>query len=146
MKIEKKKPNWRINKLSNIITLPCDIGDIFYWVDSSWDKDWCKEKISVGRISMLIKKSDGSWNFRLQRCVKNNWYLYHTISPDEIGVKYFSTKEQAEEELNKLQCKTNICDKCALRDAKPCYECNTCNNGSRFVKNNTASTEQTHSM
>jgi hypothetical protein len=78
--------------LSNgVIVPPCKVGDRVWhlrgWCDGSFE-------IAEGKVSMLQQKADKSWKVRIS--VNSSVWDF---TPNEIGTRYFLTKEEAEKAL-----------------------------------------------
>lgn len=76
---------------SRYIELPCKVGDRVWhlrgWCDGSFE-------IAEGKVSMLQQKADKSWKVRIS--VNSSVWDF---TPNEIGTRYFLTKEEAEKAL-----------------------------------------------
>ena len=73
----------------------CYIGQPLWYVYKSYDG---RIKIREGKISMLQQKSDKSWKFRFS----HNSSVWD-FTPDDIGVKYFYKREDAEQKAKELK-------------------------------------------
>ena len=78
---------------NGVIVPPCEIGQKIWYVYKHYDG---RPDIEEGKISMLTQKTDKSWHLRIT--VNSSVWGF---TPNEIGTKYFLTKEEAEAELKK---------------------------------------------
>ena len=78
---------------NGIIVPPCYIGQEIWYV---WEHYDGSVEVIKGKISMLQQKSDKSWKFRIT--INSSVWDFKI---DDIGVRYFLTKEEAEAELEK---------------------------------------------
>lgn len=83
------------NLLANgVIVPPCYIGQEIWYLCEHYDGS---VEIKKGKISMLQQKADKSWKFRIT--INSSVWDFKV---DDIGVRYFLTKEEAEERLKKI--------------------------------------------
>ena len=74
---------------AKVIEAPCDIGDVF------WRVDTVNKRVERVKVSGLTKKVNGTWKIRIT-C----HYGVYEIVPSEIGKCVFRTEEEAEGALN----------------------------------------------
>lgn len=74
-----------------VIVPPCYIGQEIWHITKHYDG---RIEIRKGKVSMLQQKSDKSWKIRIT--VNSSVWDF---TPNEIGTKYFLTREQAEKAL-----------------------------------------------
>lgn len=79
---------------NGVIVLPCYIGQEVWYLSEHFNGS---VEIEKGKISMLQQKADKSWKFRFS----HNSSVWD-FKIDDIGVRYFLTKEEAEEKLKEL--------------------------------------------
>lgn len=82
--------------LSNgVIVPPVTIGQTIWYL-----RGWCDGsfEIAEGKVSMLQQKADKSWKVRIT--VNSSVWDF---TPNEIGTRYFLTKEEAEAKLKEVQ-------------------------------------------
>lgn len=73
---------------------PCKVGDKVWDLHQRYNGTFV---IQEGKISMLTQKADKSWHLRIT--VNSSVWGF---TPNEIGTRYFLTKEEAEEKLKEL--------------------------------------------
>lgn len=76
---------------NGVIVLPCYIGQEVWYLSEHFNGS---VEIEKGKISMLQQKADKSWKFRFS----HNSSVWD-FKIDDIGVRYFLTKEEAEKAL-----------------------------------------------
>lgn len=82
--------------LSNgVIVPPCFIGQDIWHITKHYDG---RIELGKGKVSMLQQKADKSWKVRI---IVNS--LFWDFAPNEIGKRYFLTKEEAEKALKEKQ-------------------------------------------
>lgn len=74
---------------TKVIEAPCDIGDVFWKVDS------VNKRVERVKVSGLTKKANGTWKIRIT-C----HYGVYEIVQSEIGKHVFQSEEEAEVALN----------------------------------------------
>ena len=79
---------------NGVIVLPCYIGQEVWYLSEHFNGS---VEIEKGKISMLQQKADKSWKFR----ISHNSSVWD-FKTEDIGVKYFTTKEEAEEKLKEF--------------------------------------------
>lgn len=79
---------------NGVIVPPCYIGQEIWYLCEHYDGS---VEIKKGKISMLQQKADKSWKFRIT--INSSVWDFKV---DDIGVRYFLTKEEAEERLKKV--------------------------------------------
>ena len=77
-----------------VIVPPCKVGDKVWDVYQRYNGTY---KIREGKISMFQQKADKSFKFRIT--VNSSVWDFKV---DDIGIRYFFTKEEAEEKLKEL--------------------------------------------
>ena len=78
---------------NNVIVPPCKVGDKVWELYTQYNGN---VRIREGKISMLTQKADKSWKARIT--VNSSVWDFKV---DDIGIRYFLTKEEAERELEK---------------------------------------------
>jgi hypothetical protein len=73
---------------NGVIVSPCYIGQDVWHITEHYDG---RIELGKGKISMLQQKADKSWKIRIT--VNSSVWDF---TPDEIGKRYFLTKEEAE--------------------------------------------------
>lgn len=82
--------------LANGVTLPpCKVGDKVWDLHQRYNGTFV---IQEGKISMLTQKADKSWHLRI---TVNS--IVWGFTPNEIGTRYFLTKEEAEQALKERE-------------------------------------------
>lgn len=76
---------------NGVIVLPCYIGQDVWHITKHYDG---RIELGKGKISMLQQKADKSWKIRIT--VNSSVWDF---TPNEIGKRYFLTKEEAERAL-----------------------------------------------
>ena len=79
---------------NGVIVPPYKVGQTVWYVCKHYNGSI---EVMEGKISMLQQKADKSWKFRFSH--NSSVWDFKT---DEIGVKYFLTKEEAKEKLKEL--------------------------------------------
>ena len=79
---------------NGVIVPPCYIGQEIWYLCEHYDGS---VEIKKGKISMLQQKADKSWKFRFS--VNSSVWDFKI---DDIGVRYFLTREEAERKLKEL--------------------------------------------
>jgi hypothetical protein len=79
---------------NGVIVPPCKVGDKVWDLHQRYNGTFV---IQEGKISMLTQKADKSWHLRIT--VNSSVWGF---TPNEIGTRYFLTKEEAEEKLREL--------------------------------------------
>ena len=79
---------------NGVIVPPCKVGDKVWHLDQQYNGTFV---IQEGKISMLTQKADKSWRLRIT--VNSSVWGF---TPNEIGTRYFITKEDAEKKLKEL--------------------------------------------
>ncbi|MEE0896784.1 MAG: hypothetical protein U0L88_04045 [Acutalibacteraceae bacterium] len=77
------------------IKLPCKVGDKVWDLHQRYNGTFT---IREGKISMITQKADKSWHLRIT--VNSSVWGF---TPNEIGTRYFLTKEEAEQKLKELK-------------------------------------------
>lgn len=80
---------------NGVIVPPCKVGDKVWHLTQQYNGTF---RIDEGKISMLTQKADKSWHLRIT--VNSSVWGF---TPNEIGTRYFLTKEKAEEKLKELK-------------------------------------------
>jgi hypothetical protein len=80
---------------NGVIVPPCYIGQEIWHITKHYDG---RIEIGKGKVSMLQQKSDKSWKIRIS--VNSSVW---DITPNEIGTRYFLTKEEAERALERSE-------------------------------------------
>ena len=80
---------------NGVIVSMCYIGQPMWYVYKSYNG---RVEIRAGKISMIQQKADKSWKFRFSH--NSSVWDFKT---EDIGVKYFTTKEEAEAKLRELE-------------------------------------------
>ena len=78
---------------NGVIVPPCKVGDKVWNLHQQYNGTFT---IREGKISMITQKADKSWHLRIT--VNSSVWGF---TPNEIGTRYFLTKEEAEAELRK---------------------------------------------
>lgn len=78
---------------NGVIVPPCKVGDKVWYLHQRYNGTFV---IQEGKISMLTQKADKSWRLRIT--VNSSVWGF---TPNEIGTRYFITKEDAEKELKR---------------------------------------------
>lgn len=76
---------------NGVVVLPCYIGQDVWHITEHYDG---RIELDKGKISMLQQKADKSWKIRIT--VNSSVWDF---TPNEIGKRYFLTKEEAEKAL-----------------------------------------------
>ena len=76
---------------NGVIVPPCYIGQEIWHITKHYDG---RIEIGKGKVSMLQQKADKSWKIRIT--VRSSVWDF---TPNEIGVRYFFSKEEAEQAL-----------------------------------------------
>lgn len=76
---------------NGVVVPPCYIGQEIWQITKYYDG---LIEIRKGKVSMLQQKSDKSWKIRIT--VNSSVWDF---TPNEIGTRYFFTREQAEKAL-----------------------------------------------
>ena len=82
---------------NGVIVPPCKVGDKVWDLHQRYNGTFV---IQEGKISMLQQKADKSFKLRIT-ANSSVW----DFTPNEIGTRYFLTKEEAEEKLKELNIK-----------------------------------------
>ena len=80
---------------NGVIVSMCYIGQPMWYVYKSYNG---RVEIRAGKISMIQQKADKSWKFRFSH--NSSVWDFKT---EDIGVKYFTTKEEAENALKERE-------------------------------------------
>lgn len=80
---------------NGVIIPPCYIGQEIWHITKHYDG---RNEIRKGKVSMLQQKSDKSWKIRIT--VNSSVWDF---TPNEIGTKYFLTREEAEKALERSE-------------------------------------------
>ena len=83
-----------------VIVPPCKVGQTVWDLHQRYNGTFV---IQEGKISMITQKADKSWHLRIT--VNSSVWGF---TPNEIGERYFLTKEEAEKKLHKLETDTNV--------------------------------------
>ena len=78
---------------NGVIVPPVEVGQTVWHLIQQYNGTF---RIDEGKISMLTQKADKSWRLRIT--VNSSVWGF---TPNEIGTRYFLTKEEAEAELRK---------------------------------------------
>ena len=78
---------------NGVIVPPCYIGQEIWHISYHFDG---RIELKKGKVSMLQQKADKSWKIRIT--VRS---LVWDFTPNEIGKRYFLTKEEAEKALER---------------------------------------------
>lgn len=76
---------------NGVVVLPCYIGQDVWHITKHYDG---RIELVKGKISMLQQKADKSWKIRIT--VNSSVWDF---TPNDIGKRYFLTKEEAERAL-----------------------------------------------
>ena len=79
---------------NGVIVPPCYIGQTVYQLYEKYNGDFI---IRQGEVSAIQQKADKSWKIR----ITHNSSVWE-LKIEDIGVRYFLTKEEAEEKLKEL--------------------------------------------
>ena len=80
---------------NGVIVPPVEVGQTVWHLIQQYNGTF---RIDEGKISMLTQKADKSWRLRIT--VNSSVWGF---TPNEIGTRYFLTKEEAEEKLKELK-------------------------------------------
>lgn len=80
---------------NGVIVPPCYIGQEMWYIRNHYDG---RIEIIKGKVSMIQQKADKSWKIRIT--VNSSVWDF---TPNEIGTKYFLTREEAERALERSE-------------------------------------------
>ena len=80
---------------NGVIVPPCKVGDKVWWLTTAnWQQtEW---KIVEVKVSAIQQKADKSWKIR----ITHNSSVWE-FKVEDIGTRYFLTKEEAEKKIKK---------------------------------------------